>query len=368
GGTTTTPTTTNTTSSTSTSGQGGGAGASSGCNDGVVTPPEECEDGNTSDTDGCSSTCMIEADCGNSVIEPGEECDAPTECSNCTVVAPSVCVGAQPLTLGDFNGDTTGSTISSFGDVAAHFTESCSSYTNVVPLRLYRHQNGEYPSGIAVFAHGLDSTSGFDDAIVWSYVGCAVEPAACSDDASPLIGAQDSAMFTPVLPPFAVLYVAIADYDSGDVGSFSAHARPFRLGYWFSHHATNPGFQLEGEWTYDASSGGLINDSTIEASADAATSESFYVGGIATLAISFQQQLDIQTNTSASIEVSFDDGPWTATSFYDVTTPDSDRNMDTAKVAVPAGALFARLRFVFDDDASSSGSWIISGLTAGPDI
>ena len=47
------------------------------CGDGVLTPPEQCEDGNTVDGDGCSATCTIEipTGCGNGVIEAGEQCD-----------------------------------------------------------------------------------------------------------------------------------------------------------------------------------------------------------------------------------------------------------------------------------------------------
>lgn len=46
------------------------------CGDGTVTPPEECDDGNTDPCDGCSPGCRDEA-CGNGRLDCGEECDPP---------------------------------------------------------------------------------------------------------------------------------------------------------------------------------------------------------------------------------------------------------------------------------------------------
>ena len=43
------------------------------CGDGVVTGPEQCDDGNTDNDDGCSDVCMIES---------GYACD-DSEPSNC---------------------------------------------------------------------------------------------------------------------------------------------------------------------------------------------------------------------------------------------------------------------------------------------
>jgi cysteine-rich repeat protein len=50
------------------------------CGNGILTPFEECDDGNNVDGDGCSSTCVIEGarpspGCGNHVIDAGEQCD-----------------------------------------------------------------------------------------------------------------------------------------------------------------------------------------------------------------------------------------------------------------------------------------------------
>ena len=45
------------------------------CGDGViVTPPEECDDGNTTNGDGCQNDCTEEI-CGDGILDPGEECD-----------------------------------------------------------------------------------------------------------------------------------------------------------------------------------------------------------------------------------------------------------------------------------------------------
>jgi cysteine-rich repeat protein len=44
------------------------------CGDGVITSPEQCDDGNLGNDDGCTNDCML-ATCGNGVTEPPEECD-----------------------------------------------------------------------------------------------------------------------------------------------------------------------------------------------------------------------------------------------------------------------------------------------------
>jgi len=47
------------------------------CGDGVVQPPETCDDGNTISGDGCSTTCQKEHSilCGDGVVQAGEQCD-----------------------------------------------------------------------------------------------------------------------------------------------------------------------------------------------------------------------------------------------------------------------------------------------------
>ena len=75
-------TSTSTTSSSSSGGGGGGGGAV--CGDGVVAPPEQCDDGNTVDGDGCSATCTVD----------------PSICPGLPIA-----LGSSPVTL---SGDTTG--------------------------------------------------------------------------------------------------------------------------------------------------------------------------------------------------------------------------------------------------------------------
>jgi cysteine-rich repeat protein len=45
-----------------------------GCGDGLVTPPEQCDDGNALDTDSCTNSCA-NAVCGDALVQAGEECD-----------------------------------------------------------------------------------------------------------------------------------------------------------------------------------------------------------------------------------------------------------------------------------------------------
>ena len=68
------------------------------CGNGVVTAPEQCDDGNESDGDCCSSACEIElsdpaCQCGSGTVTVGEECDDGNAIegdgcdSNCTFTA-----------------------------------------------------------------------------------------------------------------------------------------------------------------------------------------------------------------------------------------------------------------------------------------
>jgi uncharacterized repeat protein (TIGR03806 family) len=63
------------------------------CGDGLLTPPEACDDGNTADGDGCTSDCVVEV-CGDGVVNNGafETCEPPgtATCSeSCTSREPS---------------------------------------------------------------------------------------------------------------------------------------------------------------------------------------------------------------------------------------------------------------------------------------
>ncbi len=73
------------------------------CGDGILTAPEQCDDGNTVAGDGCSATCQIEtaanAVCGNAILEPGETCDigAATSpgCAACVLTAGWTCTATS---------------------------------------------------------------------------------------------------------------------------------------------------------------------------------------------------------------------------------------------------------------------------------
>ncbi|MBI3781943.1 MAG: DUF4215 domain-containing protein [Deltaproteobacteria bacterium] len=44
------------------------------CGDGIVSPPEECDDGNQTNGDTCDNNCT-KPRCGNGIVDAGEECD-----------------------------------------------------------------------------------------------------------------------------------------------------------------------------------------------------------------------------------------------------------------------------------------------------
>ncbi|MFH1759089.1 MAG: DUF4215 domain-containing protein [Patescibacteria group bacterium] len=62
------------------------------CGDGIVTPPEECDDNNNIDGDGCSATCQIEGGMcviGDGIINtPDENCDGDGDCGGICVSSP----------------------------------------------------------------------------------------------------------------------------------------------------------------------------------------------------------------------------------------------------------------------------------------
>jgi cysteine-rich repeat protein len=72
------------------------------CGNGVVEPPELCDDGNLVDGDGCDSNCTPTG-CGNGIVTAGEECDdgnlVSGDCCSATCMNenhPPICDAAYP--------------------------------------------------------------------------------------------------------------------------------------------------------------------------------------------------------------------------------------------------------------------------------
>jgi cysteine-rich repeat protein len=75
-----------------------------GCGNGQLTPPEQCDDGNQTNGDGCDQNCRATG-CGNGVVTSGEQCDdgnrtsgdgcdencSATQCGNGVVTAGEQC-------------------------------------------------------------------------------------------------------------------------------------------------------------------------------------------------------------------------------------------------------------------------------------
>jgi cysteine-rich repeat protein len=70
------------------------------CGDGVVfTGSEQCDDNNTDDGDGCSADCQFE-DCGDGEVQPIEQCEGagPSSCdTSCNTVGSTVCLADNCL-------------------------------------------------------------------------------------------------------------------------------------------------------------------------------------------------------------------------------------------------------------------------------
>lgn len=106
--------------------QGGGSGqggSTTACGDGLLSPPESCDDGNTVAGDGCSDSCITEA---------GYDCrGAP---SVCTCVEGSSCEDGNPCTQDDvcIQGDCTGSIpVACAGPDECHQPGACDPATGI---------------------------------------------------------------------------------------------------------------------------------------------------------------------------------------------------------------------------------------------
>lgn len=71
------------------------------CGSGVLTPPEQCDDGNNADGDGCTGACIDP--CGNGVLDPPEQCDHGGESASCDAdCTPASCGdGTRNATAGE---------------------------------------------------------------------------------------------------------------------------------------------------------------------------------------------------------------------------------------------------------------------------
>ena len=52
------------------------------CGDGILSAPEECDDGNNLDNDGCASDCINEI-CGDGIVQENEACETPILALDC---------------------------------------------------------------------------------------------------------------------------------------------------------------------------------------------------------------------------------------------------------------------------------------------
>src|SRR5262245_22393900 len=84
-----------------------GADEAARCGNGIVEPPEECDDGGLVSGDGCDANCTTTA-CGNGIVTTGEQCDdggtADGDCcsAGCQLEAPgATCDDGDPCTQTD---------------------------------------------------------------------------------------------------------------------------------------------------------------------------------------------------------------------------------------------------------------------------
>jgi cysteine-rich repeat protein len=173
------------------------------CGNGILEPPEACDDGNLVNGDGCSSTCTIEPPipvCGNGTLEPGEGCDDGNlvngdGCSStCAVEAPPVC-GNGILEVGEACDD--GNLVNGDG---------CSSTCTIEPPPIPKCGNGI-----------LEPGERCDDGNLVNGDGCS---ATCMVEAPPPSGITNGSGTLPI-------WIALIAFGlAGFAGTFTKTKRP----------------------------------------------------------------------------------------------------------------------------------------------
>jgi hypothetical protein len=151
--------------------------------------------------------------CGNGVLDANEECDQPENCTNCLVSGASPCLGAEGLSFGAATvGTTLGSPVT-VGPGGNFDDAGCAERDGARPAKLYRFDMGPVATGLRVDVNG-HTPDGLDDPIVWIYKGCTPSPLTCAGDAD----TDPETAQIGVQPPYTIVYVAFAEYGSGNAG------------------------------------------------------------------------------------------------------------------------------------------------------
>lgn len=183
-------------------GEGGNGGAIPCEPDGVVVPPEQCEDGNANSGDGCSNCRLVHA-CNNTQIEPTEECYGQSEnCQDCVLID-GPCFDAEPLVPGDALEFPTVDEkqpyfrLSDVGD--------CKTAKQTAPSWFFRFDAGPYPRGFVIDVVDAPEGPNNVDPLLFMSQGCTMRPLDCVHDTT------NATLASRVMPAGSIVHGGIAD-------------------------------------------------------------------------------------------------------------------------------------------------------------
>jgi cysteine-rich repeat protein len=362
----------------------------SSCGDGQITGLEDCEDGNLDADDGCNAVCRLEATCGNSIKEPGEQCDdgpGPNGdgCSGACLVDAGVCLDAIDLSddtlpavtitgsLTSVTGDTTGSTLTTFGALGACVGGN---KATGVPIVLHRYEVGPAPA--VLNAQTVNVGGLLTDTVLSMYDDCLTEElVACNDDINV---SKYSGFRSGVLPARSVVYFAVTGYTATDIGPYQLDIVEERvileerfdtgLGLFqvedFSNDGRSfaycdPGLGCAANNTQSASGGGYaICSDNPDADLETERLVSPKLSALGQTNVRLQYAFDFNhqpgAGDSARVEVSTDMATWSPVAVYDSNDASGVPLIDISAFVAQAPEFW--VRFQYDDggvDASTFG-------------
>lgn len=271
----------------------GGSGAGIPCElDGVVVPPEECEDGNTNSGDGCSQ-CRLVHDCSNTQIEPTEECYGQSaQCEDCVLID-GPCFQAEPLVPGDALAFPTVDAKQPFFELAD--VGDCATAKQTAPSWFFRFDAGTYPRGFVIDVVNAPGGPNNVDPLLFMSQGCATRPLDCVHDTS------DVTLASRVMAAGSIVHGGIAD-ENGDPDTVVASVRFHRFYEQFS--AAPQLWELSDAWVWDQASEIAVDDPQDPVSA---RSPQAFVGGLSEVVLAARYVLKNDAMCEVSFSVAADD-------------------------------------------------------------
>jgi cysteine-rich repeat protein len=313
-------------------------GPSNPCGDWIVSPGEQCEDGNAENGDGCSADCTLEATCGNGVVEPGEACDgADCDAVACVPTDTSVCFGGIELQWGKNAMLSTGTNAGFAPEAGCTAPVEVAGFidTGPLPWRLVRRWIG----GAAPH---------------FARLGCG--------DA---VGACKALDVSEELPPHSIVWLGVsAPYTSGQS---TLDLQRVRYGSFFiaeDGFANAAVLPTDGAWSHDPSASTWKLAATAPAGGTLQSPILPLAGLEPPVVVRYLHNLSgLAAGAEARLEVQLDDGPFETLVSYTAT----GSNEEELEVPGAAGHATLRARFVVDaTGGTGTTTWVIQNFFLGP--